>query len=632
MKFVSRSCPVVVWLVVMVAALVSPAALGEESVADWASDNSVLFVGTSNWDGLTEAFKKTRLHRSMEDADVKEAVGPWKKLLENAQGLVAKKLGLEDPKELELWPHGGVAVFVPLNMDAADVNDQAHVCVVADMGADAGRARTLAGKVVQHCVEQGAERTVEESGGSEIVIVKFKSKPKSEPDADANADSDADADSAEEPAEDAGFAALLEGVELDKMQLAMITGVLGQLEPPDRFAYAFAGERVVLASSQEVVKQTLARMKSGSEGSLGAVRDVRAFSRRMEGKPDVLFVLNIPVFMNADSKRDPDSGKINAALSMDAFGPLLVGVQLAPSKEIDIRTRGFMRIDERPHGLGRILRMQNVDTVPPTGVSADTALYASLNVDPSLVLDEVVAISEQIDPDTAESIRSSLKVPQEDNSVLDIKNDIVGQLAGPLAVSIGLAKPFGAEQFTMLVRLGHKSRDAMTKLAAMLPKGMFEATEILGHTVYQMAAMEGMALGFTDRAVIPFATRGALENYIRSEGQAGRGLAQTPAFQSAVRHVPAQSAGMVYVDGALITDAQIALAEEAAAGKTAENENMSLQDYMRQGMMGSYSQKSVKLLKAARKYQSYLIATMSTESEGLLFDVVQVPALEQSGE
>jgi hypothetical protein len=276
--------------------------------------------------------------------------------------------------------------------------------------------------------------------------------------------------------------------------------------------------------------------------------------------------------------------------------------------------------------------MQNIDTAPPSGVSEDTALYASLNIDPSLVLDEVIAISEQIDPDTAEQIRGSLKIPQENGPDLDVKADIIGQLAGPLAFSIGIAKPFDAEHLGMLVRLGHKSRDAMTKLAAMLPKPMFMPTEMLGHTVYQTPMLQGAALGFTDRAVIPFATKNALESFIRNEGQAGRGLAQTPAFQGIARHVPAQSSAMVYVDGPLIVDAQIALGEEAAAGKSAQPETMTLSDYLHMGLGQSVSPTQIKLLKASRKYANSLIATMSTEPDGLLFDAVQVPAGEKTAE
>lgn len=609
------------------ALLATPLAQAEDAVAEWAPENALLFIGVPNCDGLQEAAKKTQAYRSLEDPALKETIQPWKKLIENVQNYVAKELGLENPKELEIWPHGGIAAFLTVDMPTGeDQEEEAHLCIVAEMGKDADRARTIAAKIVEQSLKNGGERSTEEAGGTEITTIKFKADKK---DGDDNAEG-----SEEEPEDDtdSSLEGLLEGVELDEMQMAIATQVLGSLEAPESFAFAFAGTRLVAGSDTAIVKETMLRLRRGAEGTLAANKDLRAFGRRDFGKVDALMMFNLPVLMEGLSKQEEEAKKAFTALSTEALGPLIFAAQIAPSKDIDVKMRGFMRIDSRPHGLGRILMMENIETAPPAGVPADSALYASINLNPQLILEEVLAIAEQINPETAEQMQGSMKIPQEDGSTLDIKTDVVGQITGPLTVGLNLAKPFDAEHVNMIVRLGHRSRDAMTKLAALLPAGTFMPSEMMGHTVYKTPMLEGMAMGFTERAIIPFATQKALESYIRSEGQSDRGLAQTPGFQRVARHVPARSCAMLYVNGPLIADAQIALAEEGPESPAMESGEANLPNYIRWGMSESSSGQDVDMLKATRKYQSYAIMTMSTESDGLLFDLVQVPAGEETGQ
>ena len=81
----------------------------------------------------------------------------------------------------------------------------------------------------------------------------------------------------------------------------------------------------------------------------------------------------------------------------------------------------------------------------------------------------------------------------------------------------------------------------------------------------------------------------------------------------------------------LITDAQIAMAEDQTELDT-ESGQPSLSTYIRFGMGQGVASEDTDILKAARKYQSYLMATISSESDGLAFNVIQVPAGDGSDE
>jgi len=600
----------------LVAASLAPSvARAEDPVAEWAPEDALLFLGVPSYKSLADNFKKTQQYRSLDDPALSKQLQPFKKLMENARNYIARQIGLENPSELDIEPQGGIAAFVQFDPAASEDGDETRLCLIAETGEQVDRVRALAAKVVQHCMQKGGQRSTDEVGGVEITTIQFKP---------------ADGQDEDEADESSGLESLLEGVELDDMQMMLVSGFLSEVEAPERFAFAFAGSRLVVGSDAAVVKDTIIRLRRGADGSMAGLRDLRAFARRDSGKPDALAVVNLPVLIKKLAEEDDDSKKMVAALSADALGPILLTVQLVPSSEVEMRLRGFMRVDERPHGLGRILMMQNMDTAPPPGVSADTAVYVSVNLNPTLILDEVFAITEQIDSDAAEQMRGSMSIPQEDGTALDIKNDVIGKLAGPLTFAINLAAPFDAEHINMILRLGHKSRDAMSKLAAMLPAGMFEPAEMLGHSIYTTPMLAGLAMGFTERSLIPFATHKALESYIRSEGESGRGLAQTPGFQRCVRHVPAQSCMMVYMNGPLMADAQIALAE--AEPELPEEGEVSLSHYIRWGISQGMAGQDIDLLKAARKYQGSFILTLSAESDGLLLDAVQLPADRGSGD
>lgn len=608
----------IVKLCVCVATLsLAPASVrAEDPVAEWAPADAIMFVGVPNCDDLYEACKKTRSYSSLEDPAMKKTIQPFKKFAENAQKLIAKEIGLENPKELEIYPHGGLAFFLRLDMPGGEDDEEPKACLVAEMGQDAERARAIADKIVRRCVEKGGERKVVEFGGTEIITIEFK----------PGEDASEEGETASPPS--SKMDALMEGVEIEDMQYVLIA--LSQMQGPESFTFAFADTRILLGTDAEVIKDTVARIRSGAEGSLAGVRDVRSFASRVPGKPDLLFVINFPALFEGLARSDEDK-KIMTGLSLDAMGALVMSMQVAPAKDLDARLRGFMRIESRPHGMGRILMMQNIDTEPPSGVSADTIAFASINLSPSMLFEEILAVTEQMDPESAEMMRSSMTIPQADGSTLDIKSDVIGQLIGPLTFGLEMSKPFDADHVNLIARLGHKSRDAMAKLAAMLPAGMFMPGEMLGHKVFGTPMMPGLAMGFTDRAVIPFATRKALENYIRSEGQSGRGLAQTEGFRHAMKYVPQQSCVVFYTDSPRMVEAQIALAEKAKDDTEDDSEVATLSSYIIQGIMQS-TQKDIELLKASRKYESSVILTVSTESDGLAIDMASFPANEDTAE
>ncbi len=586
----------------------------DDPVTEWVPQEAQFFVGTSNCDQLIAQFKKTRAYAALEDPALKETMQPWKQLYENAKKVVAERVGLDSTKELELWPHGGLAFYVMAEPGAGeDAEEIEHVCAIAEMGEDGPKAKNLMRKIVDLCQEQGAEKQVAEIGGIEIITIQF---PEAEEETEEDFE-DFDAQFGED-------SPLFEGIDTEDPTFLGMQLMLSDLEAPEKFAYAFADTRIVFGSDEATVKEALLRLRKGGEGSLASLRDMRSFRQRFSGKGDALFAINFPAIGTMIEAEGEEAQEILQALRYDAMGVAAFGVDLVPTEGVDSRVFGFLPLEGNEGGLASLLKMENTETAPRESVPADSAIHVSINLDPTKILDEVVAITRRIDPENADMMQASLKIPQEDGTVLDVRKDVVGQMRGPLAATLTLAPPFDAENVNLSVRLGHKSRDAIAKLYGMLPPGFITVTEILGQTVYELPMVPGVASGYTDRALIPFATRRALESYIRAEGNQGRGLAEAPAFRKLLRHVPRESSVMAYVDGPLLMDVQIAVVEEFQSDDAEMLEQEDFASMLRFGLASDALETDLDVLKAMRKYEEHGLITVTTEPEGIHLEMISM--------
>ena len=603
--------------VVLVAGSLSGRALAADNVAEWVPEDTMVYVGVSDCDELVAAFKKTRSWQAMDDPALEDVIQPYKKLTENLRKLLAKELGLDSPKELEVYPHGGLAAFLRLDPPPAEDEDpEVHAGLVMDMGEDVDRAKGLADKIVQVSLEEGGRKDVEEVAGTQVTTIEFKK------------------DESEEGGEDeyearvARVETILEDVELDEVMKAIIEQILTEIEPPEEFAFAFSRSLLVVGTDAETVKATVKRLRRGADTSFAGSAAMRSLRRRLDQPSHMQFVFNLPLLIDMIMEEvDPDDKREMRAVGLPALGVLMGTAAIVPSRGVELRMDGFWEIGPERAGLGNILLMENRKTDPPSGVSADTVMYVSVNLSPSKILSEVLSITSRIDREGGDAMRAGLKMPQEDGSVLDIQKDIVDKLAGPLQLTLSLAKPYDAENTNVLVALGHKSAEAMAKLLAMVPPNVITVKEMLGNTVFELAMIPGAMGGFTDRVIIPFGTKNAVEAYIRSEGKTGRGLADDPDFKRVARHLPKQSCVMFYMNGGRISDAQVALHE---SGDIDPEEppmlGATLGDYIRWGLGQASAGGQFKDPETLRKYQTNGMVTVSTEPDGLRFVGVNVPA------
>ncbi len=593
-------------------------ASADQWIAEWAPEDTLVFIGIPNCDDLIDSAKKLSAYKMIEDPALKDEIPSFKKIMENARKLLAKELGLDSPKELEVYPHGGIALTLSATA-ARDEDGQTddQFAAIMEMGEDLDTARKLTRKIIARCLEEGATKSVSKASGIEVITVKF-AESKMDDAADTDAGDDADSSMAD---------ALLKDTGIDDMTRMVIAQFLGELEVPSEFATAFFESRLVVGSDTEAVKASIRQLKTGAKKSLAAAPAGRLLKRKCDDEAQIQFVVNLPRILKLVADEDPDTGKTIRAIGAQSLGAMVMTVEVAPSRRLEMRMRGHIEIGSERTGIAKLLMMDNSKTKPPATVPADSFLYASININPSAILSEVIAIRTRLDAADGERMRAGLKLPQPDGSVLDIQKDIVDNIIGPFSASVSASAPYKTDDVNLLISLGHKSRDAIVKLMAMAPPGFLIPSEMLGETIYENPMAPGAALGITDRVIIPIATKKAVEAYIRSEGKEGRGLAGDPEFKAIIKHVPKKNCATFYANALRLFDAQMAIIKAGDLNLDSPPfPGMQVGDILRWMFAQQAQMKNTDNAEAMRQYQTNGIFTLTTESDGLRLDAVSVKA------
>ncbi len=591
--------------------------LSADSPAAWAPKDSIIYVGITNCDAMVASAKKTAGWRMMEDPAARKLTDRWKKVTKKIQQFIADKLGLESPKELEVYPHGPAALFLTLAPPAnEDEAPQPSVGLIMDMGEDIDRMKVLVRKALRKAYDRGARKSVKEIAGTEVMTIRFKRKSDRE---------EMETQGGPDPELMALAQEIAEALELDPMEAMALNQTLSNLgvKLPKEFAFAYSGSRFVLASDTRTAEQAVKRLKGGTESSFAADAAMRSLSRHCAPNADVQFVVNIPGVVELASASNADAPKSIKALGLRSLGALVSTFEVAPSSGIDFRGRGFLQVRGEPVGVAKLLMMPNRRTAPPASISADTAVFGSANINPSAILAEVIEIATRMNAAWGEQMRAAMKRPQLDGSMLDIQKDVVDYLTGPLFGGLTLSSPYDNDHVGAMLALGHRSRQAVDKLLAMIPPGVLMASEMMGSTIFDAALpVSGVALAVTDKVLIVPGTRPTIESYIRGENRDGGGLADDPEFKRALRHVPRESSVMFFGSGRKLFDAQMAIHKAGDLTDSPQLFMSSAGAFLRYALLQNFIGAELEDARPLRKYQTSAILTVSRQSDGLRFDGV----------
>jgi hypothetical protein len=606
------------------AAMLGTTVRAADNPAAWAPQDTLVYVGMADCDAFGKLLEKTAAFRSLEDPAAKQMTQPWVKLADKTRELVAKRLGLDDPKMVELRPHGAAAFYMNTRPDTGEKPDVVpQLIAVADMGEDLDKAKRLAKAVVQKSVEQGARREVVEIAGVEATGIKFPKQSQ-----------DATAATGEGKSFMEEMAAIIESDEvgLDPTYRAMLSEAARNFEAPDEFEFAFAfrGPVLTVGSDLSALRQALRVQREDADATFAKDAALRLLERKCDAKAPMHLVVNLPEAFKQIQRYDPDDGgKFIEASGLKSFGPAVMTLWPVPSDDLDSRLRGFVKIGDMNSGIGRMLKMDNTPSAPPASVGANAAGYGSINIDVPTIYDEVLKIVTRMNPAEGEQMRAGSKVPLPDGTMLDIRNEVLAHLTGPLFGYATMDAPFAADDLNVLVGMGHKSRPAFDKLLG-LAQGMLVGREMMGAQVYDlnMIPIMGIQLAVTDRHLIPIGSRKAVEGFIRAEGKTDGGLAGERRFRKLARHVPERCCAMIYQDAQRAFDAGMVAKDAGLNPDQPPIFGGSIGTLLQWQLAQAYTGSQMDDLKALRKYQTLTLLTLSSESDGLRLDGVSMVAPE----
>lgn len=592
-----------------------PARAADDPAA-WTPKDAMFYVGIADCDKLSASVKRTLAWRSLQDPATQKSIEPYKKLGKKLQEYAAKKLGLESPQELEIYPQGPFAFFLTVTPRADDEPIEA-ITAVMDMGDQMDKVRSLCDKVVRACQDRGGRKETEEVGGAQITSIRFAPDSEEE-DFDAAFD-----------AKDAEITALLDDLDLDAASKMLIEDLLWELEAPETFAYAFAGNRWIISSEPVGAKQALRQIRDGGDDSFAATPAMRSLVRRCDADAPIRVVINLPQIVELAGREDEDTAKEMRAMGMSGLGPLVMTLFPAPTPDVEMQFKGFMDISRDASGVAKIMRLPNGKVAPPPSISADAAVFGMLQIDLRSIVAEVMEIVSRMDPEEGESMRSAMKVPQPDGSVLDIQKDVLDNFSGPIMGVLTHAPPYGNDDFNALLAIGHRSREACQKLVALIPPGIIASREMQGAAIYEspMIPVPGLAAGLTDRTLILVGTKNAVEGFVRSEGQTEGGLAADGDFKRVAKHLPAECCAMMYANGRRHYDAMLAIHKSGDFGEDYELAvGTPIGGILRWTTYNNFSGGDLDDPEAMRKYMTIGGLTITTEPDGLRLEGVSMPA------
>lgn len=594
--------------------LVAPAARADfpNDPAAWAPSDALVFVGVTDVDQLWTSFKKTAAYRMLEDPDIAGAVGKMDRAAQFIDGFKKRLAELleTEPTKLEN-PFGGPMAFYIALPEGGDPN-AAYGALVAGVS-NKERMKSYY-EAAQKRFRKAATRHEAISFG-DASIDEFTTEKKVE--------EKSGTDEPEINEEDLQMPG-------DNLAMSLVSGSpeealdkLFSLEHlPEKFATCFTGDRLVIASDADHVKQALRQEKA--ERTLRDADDYKAIGRQFKSAGPIRFLVNVPALVSlATREADEDGRKFIAAMGFKSFGSVIGHVEYGGEK-FDSRCEVLAPMSGERIGLAKILSMKNRPLAPPASLSADTAMFGSAALNVGAMLDEVEKIMRQIDPDAAEEMRKNMTAaPLAEGETVNVRAELIDHLREPVSFAMSFSKPYNAASARVLLSVGHGNRDAVQRFLTKLVEsgGMpVSPRDLGGATVYDIA-FGGVSLAVGGDAVL-FGSKEAVESGLA--GRPSEPLAESPAFRRVGTVIDREAWGMFYFDARKLMEAAIAFAQKKEELQNAMFSNIAamMAAAMIEQLTEELGDETLKNGEKLLKYQSTALGTVSTTSDGLLFTLV----------
>lgn len=611
------------WSMVAVLASALPVVGAPDKGSAWAPADAVFYVGCDNVHELYEAYKNTNDYKKMKDPKLEEVKGQVVEMLKPALSDALEEMGFGSLEDLEkmglgdmmsdkVHPRGPLCIFASAGPDqGGDKGPRPDLAMVADMGEDFDKFKEMFEKFIKTRLDKGGKRDTTEF--NEVSIITISNEAAAKPTEETKpADDDSEEDGDDEGDDSASSS--------------------GEAPPP--VTYAYKDKMVLICSNADVAKETLRRMKEKQSNSLSGSDDYANLERACAPVGQVRMFVNLPRIFALVEKYDKDGEdfKTIQKLGMTDWKALVGTVRIGSPKGAEMSMQMNLPLGSAGKGLAKLLAMKNGSIAPPAHVDADTAMVMNMHVSPPTFYDELLALMDKVDPDTAKSMRADDEIKMgEKEEKMSVRNDIIGHLDAPFNFAVGIKKPFGPGSLRFLITLAHKNRAAIEKLMGFAPAGMFNKRDLLGQQVYDIQNPMGVAVAMavTDKVIAVGGER-SIEATVRSGAGKAEPLGDSAAFKSIAQFAPKDCWFMTYIDGVRINKFLIAVQKtDSSEGEEKANDDDDPLSTMISGFIpmmlaGAGPGMSPESLEAQTKYEGRTLFTIGTKGDSIDLNVVSV--------
>ena len=458
----------------LVAALAALLARADDSPAEWAPSDALVFVGVPDVALLQRQLDQSPAFRLMRDPAARELlaqapIGP--RLFESLRARLS--LALDVPEADLRNPLGGpLCLFLAPPSDDAGAPEPVLVARVTDPA--------LMRQYYQRLLARfRAASDSHESVPFRTFSIEVFSQHRPPP---------ADEDSVV--------------AELHGLERSQSPAWLEPLLTPDallpRLAVCLADDRLVVALSAARVRAALLQDRPGSL----ARGDLCAALRARVQPGEVEFVVHVPAMLAMTQRRaGAEARRIADLLGLGcvrgAIGTLRVSAgDSAPVLDALILTTG-----ER-QGLAALLSCDNQPLDDMLRSSPDALVHGAVNADPARMLADYERMLRGYDGAAADALHAAFgSVALPDGTVLDVRNDLFGALRAPLRFTLQPSPRPGAPP-APLVEIGVADRAALTRLLEALRAIVPMSARDLGAAALYELSLGRLALAVSDERLL----------------------------------------------------------------------------------------------------------------------------------
>lgn len=592
-------------LLVLCLAITPATAQSELGAAQWMPEEVVAYLGITDWEAVKRDFERTAAMKLMKDERLSGAMEEMRFFRAFSERISAQLAEvLQRPADTIENPLGGALGFglvAPTRSDA----DDGGMLFIAEVKKRGLMSEYYSSIVEQLRAQMNDYERVDVSG--ERVDV-FRDPRAQEGDG-------ADSDSSEFQMNDAGA-----------LSDAFVDEIMGEFfsreSLPEELALCFTEDRLYVALDADTIRRAMRAERS--EQSLAGVAEFRQIRRRFDPLGNVHFFVNIPrIRALAMEEADAEGRQTMQAMGVGAFGPL-VGHTRFDFERYELRQDLFVEMRGERRGVAKLLMRENTSVAPPTHISEDMVGALVLQIEPAELVDEIERTIRATDPATADMMRNTLtSVPLPDGGMMNVREQVISNLRGPLVFGMGFAKPYGPGSFRWMLSMDHRDEAALSRaleIVRSIVPIMLER-EVDGRLVYDVP--QGRATVAVDGKRLYIGHTESVEPALRGGAQ-DRAVARTAAYRSVERLLEQRGWAGFFVDGKRYYEAMLGLLSNKAALEASQfaDPTNAIGLALVESTFPGINPKQANSLRGMIDYGTPTIGVIRTEADGIRLEYV----------